>query len=717
MTSNHHAINSDLIAWLEDLYTVKVKGDTAFASNQWRIVKKENGKETLIDAACFIEEGFVYLQRKEPYQAGVRYEVVSPDNRRAHVLSGKAVRTLLFDDLYAYDGDDLGARCHRGETLFAVWAPTAEEVHLVIHRHTKHEKEAVHVMKRTIRGVWRMELQGEHHGLCYTYRVFVNGVWQETPDPYAASSTLNGDQSVVIDWRKIPDKAYAIPKTAITDAIIYEVHVRDFTAHLYSGVKQKGKYLGWTERDTKTPNGCTSALSYIKELGVTHVQLLPVHDFGSVDETKEPPAYNWGYDPVQHFVPEGSYVVNKHQPEARIRELKQLIDTLHQHGIGVILDVVLNHFYKIETASLEKIVPGYYFRYDDYGLLSNGTGVGNDTASERYMMRKYIIDCLLHWIRHYQVDGFRFDLMGIHDVTTMQEVSCRLREEKPSVFLYGEGWNMNTVLADKQKASINQAPQLGKRVGFFNDRFRNTVKGNIFGSLGFIHGERADVDVDNVAFVMRGSIRWEEKKKTGLFTAPSQSINYVECHDNHTLWDQLNIQGDMSLEEKRKMHRLTLVMVLTAQGVPFLHGGQEFFRTKYGVENSYNAPVWINQFDWEQREIHNENVEFLKNLIQIRKQFDGFRMQTTAVIERRFQQLAQPKDLFIFKIHKVEHKENAKDLYVLFNHTKNPRKVVLPEKGIYQVIVDGERASLIPLKTIHSNTIEVQPVSAVILYK
>ncbi|SDH72272.1 type I pullulanase [Alteribacillus bidgolensis] len=706
-----------LVAWMEDLYTAKVKGPVTTPMNEWKIIQKENDKETDIVTTTTFSNGVLIFQVEEPFLAGKRYEVRGPAKQSAHLLSGKAVRTPLFDKLYAYSGTDLGAVCTNNATHFAVWAPTAEEVMLMIYERDKTNPKDSIPMQRSERGVWRIKLTGCQHGLRYTYKVFVNGMWQESLDPYASSSTLNGQHSVVINWEKLDGKArnpvQPPPMGQKTDAIIYEVHVRDFTAHLYSGVRNKGKYLGWTEKG-KTPEGYSTTIPYLKEMGVTHIQLLPVQDFGSVDELKNSPAYNWGYDPIHHFVPEGSYAVNKSQPESRIIELRQLIDTLHCEGLRVVLDVVFNHFYVRENASLEKLVPGYYFRYGNDDLPADGTGVGNDTASERTMMKKYIIDCLLHWLNNYEVDGFRFDLMGIHDVHTMKEAAFVLHQKKPSLLLYGEGWNMHTPLEENQKATIEQASQLGGKIGFFNDRFRDAVKGHLSGSNGFIHANQDCENLDNIAFYMRGSIDWSSRQREGIFVDASQSINYVECHDNYTLWDQLKIRDDFSKEERIKMHRLATTMVLTAQGIPFLHAGQEFFRTKFGVENSYNAPVWINQIDWERRELFHSNIEYVKGLIQIRKRFEAFRLQNAAEISKRFERLEAPKDTLFFKLHKNK-KEN--NLYVILNASRQSAAVPLPDVGIYQVIVDDERASLIPLKAVHSNRIEVRPISAMILYK
>ncbi|MFB4163079.1 type I pullulanase [Alteribacillus sp. JSM 102045] len=710
-------VNDPLIAWMEDLYTAKVKGPLTPPLNNWKIVRVENGKETDLQGVPAFTDGLLTFRVQHPFVAGKRYEVKGPNKQRAHLLSGKAVRTSQFDELYAYDGDDLGAVSTKAETNFAVWAPTAEEVMLMIYEPDKTHAKKSYPMKRSERGVWRLQITGSQHGLRYTYRAYVNGFWQETADPYALSSTLNGEQSVVLDWEKLnakdDEQVYPPPMARKTDAIIYEAHVRDFTAHLYSGVKNKGKYLGWVETNGKTYEGYSTTIAYLKELGVTHIQLLPIQDFGSVDETKDAPSYNWGYDPVHHFVPEGSYVNDKYNPEARILEFQSLIQTLHREGFRVIMDVVFNHFYIRENSSLEKLVPGYYFRYGENDLPSDGTGVGNDTASERKMMRKYIIDCLKHWIHYYKIDGFRFDLMGIHDIHTIKKAASILFQMNPSLLLYGEGWNMATPLQEDQKATIEQAHQLGSNIGFFNDQFRDAVKGQPYKHNGFIQGHQYIIDL---AYYMRGSVEWPGKQKEGMFLEASQSINYVECHDNYTLWDQLSVDTECTEQERMKMHRLATVMVFTAQGIPFLHAGQEFFRTKFGVENSYNAPVWINQIDWERRQLFHSNVQYVKGLIQIRKRFGALRLQTPDEINEHFEHIPTPQGILAFKLRKQK-EEEANDLYVMLNASRQAQEVHLPDDGSFQLIVDDERASLIPLKAIHSNRMKIRPISAMIVYK
>ena len=417
----------------------------------------------------------------------------------------------------------------------------------------------------------------------------------------------------------------------MTDAILYELHIRDATIHPNSGVNKKGTYKGLMEEETVGRNGTLTGLSYIKDLGVTHVELLPLHCFGGIDEVNPASAYNWGYNPLYYNIPTGFYVTNLSDPYNRIVECKQLIETFHDHGIRVIIDVVYNHVYERELSSFEKLVPGYYFRHGEDGMPSNGTGVGNDIASERKMMRKFIIESVLYWLTEYNVDGFRFDLMGILDVETMNELEKEVRKIKQDALLLGEGWDLQTPLPLEEKATLNNANKM-LCIAQFNDQFRDGIKGSTFNinKRGFAFG--GHVDCNHLQYIVAGSLL--SMKETGLFLEPVQSINYVECHDNMTMWDKLVQSNPESEEILKRRHRLATAMVILSQGIPFLHAGQEFYRTKQGNENSYNANDEINQLDWDQKEKEMETVNYIKGLIAIRKGHGAFRLQNADLIKK-----------------------------------------------------------------------------------
>ncbi|WP_157843035.1 type I pullulanase [Bacillus sp. FJAT-44742] len=707
-------------AWFETLSKIVVESTSPIEETQWQLVQKQknSNRDTDILASFSITGNRLIFTLDYPLVMGEGYFVITPSGARIRVLSGSAVRTEEFDRLYAYHGNDLGAVWGPSYTEFAVWAPTAEKVSLLLYNAEASRPKISLLMNKTEKGVWRYTLKGNHEGLLYTYQVFVNGVWHETVDPYAKSLTANGRHGAVIRTSEDSLRPERPPFISPVDAIIYEAHVRDMTTHLKSGVREKGKYSGLAERGTRIEReNITTALEHIIEMGVTHVQLLPVNDFGSVDENRPFMNYNWGYDATHHFSPEGSYATDPDNPFSRIEELKNLIHTFHEAGLRVVLDVVFNHVYIKEDSPFEKLVPGYYFRYDEHGLPSDGTGVGNDTASERAMMRKYIVDCISYWAEEYQVDGFRFDLMGIHDIKTMKAVRQAVNQIDSSILIYGEGWDMPTPIPYEEKAIMAHGKHL-EGIGFFNDAFREAMKGSSFNikERGFINGKReAEIEVEKY---MHGSIPLQTGAPS-LFTDPAQSINYIECHDNMTVWDQLKVSVPEANERLyEKMQRLALTAVLTAQGIPFIHAGQEFCRTKHGHVNSYNAPDWLNQMDWERKKQYRKTVEYVKGLIKIRKEIPALRLRDQEEIQKRFSYIQTPPHVVGFHIKRLSEEEDFKELIVFLNGAWEKVEVSLP-KGIKscQVIVDDQRASLIPLKTIDSSTIAVPAISATILYR
>lgn len=626
---------------------------------------------------------------------------------------GSIVRTEQFDSLFFDDGP-LGAHYTPDSTVFRVWAPVAVEMKIkykVVGESDFFEAS----MERTERGVWQFTLQGDHHLTEYIYRAKVNHDWIETTDPYARSVTINGERSVVIDLQKTdPDQWQRSEKRmnlrSKTDSIIYELHIRDFTIHPDSGVRHKGKYLGITERSTKTSKGTTTGLDYLKNLAITHVQLMPVADFGSVDETKPDTQYNWGYDPVHFFAPEGSYATEPNDPVLRIKELKTLIRTLQDNGLSVILDVVFNHVYKLEESSFEKLVPGYYFRYDGGGNPVNGTGVGNDTASERKMVRKFITDALLYWLNEYKVDGFRFDLMGIHDVETMNIAAQKLKSLNPGIFLLGEGWDLNTNLEPEKRATLSSAKVLPD-YSFFNDSFRDSVKGSIFidGTAGFINGNQEHSIKDQILRSLSGYAGKNDK-----FLSAKQSINYTECHDNHTLYDLLKIRHPHENESQRKKRQqLALAFTLFSRGVPFIHSGQEFYRTKYGVENSYNMPDRINAFNWHDCEKYESDVKYFRELIKIRNEQPVFHDEAGSI-----NQLYElPECIFGVEItHPMTDKKvkcyNWQRVLLLFNQSLKAVEIPI-QHDYWKIAVENEKCAV---KNMDSNAYFINPLSFSLLF-
>ena len=491
------------------------------------------------------------------------------------------VQSPVFDKKYSFDGE-LGALYTPQRTILRLWAPTALSVEVIVYESLYRKEKKRHTMGKGGRGTHELIMIGDYAGTAYKYAItFPDGKVVETVDPYSYATTANGERSVIMDAVNTNPKRWGArlePIASPVDAIIYELHIRDFTISPTSGVTNKGKFLGVVEEGTLSVNGDSTGLDYLKELGVSHVQILPMADFYTVNELKPLEQYNWGYDPQNFNVPEGSYATNPYQPEVRILEMKEMIQGLHDAGIRVIMDVVYNHVYLPKLHALEKTVPGYYFRRNEDGTLCNGTGVGNDTASERFMMRKYIIDSITYWAKNFHLDGFRFDLMGIHDIETMNEIRIALDEIDPSIIMLGEGWNLNTNLPPSEKAVQQNADRM-PGVAHFNDALREAIKGSDFDSgndTGFITGK--PFMEGWIATNLQGGAYYPVNR--GNYKTPAQMVQYVEAHDNLTLYDKLKVSLPWDDEDFRmRRHLLASSFVLLSQGIPFIHAGQEFMRT------------------------------------------------------------------------------------------------------------------------------------------
>lgn len=627
---------------------------------------------------------------------------------------GKVIRSEEFDNLFYYGGNDLGNTYTAQHTKFRLWAPTASEAKLVTYKNWNDKIGAEINMQQGEKGTWTAELKGNQKGLLYTYKVKIGDKWTEAVDPYVRAASVNGDKGAVVDLEETNPKKWKANKKpkfkTPEDAIIYELHVRDLSIQPESGIKQKGKYLGVTEKGTKGPEGVKTGLDYIKDLGVTHVQFLPIFDYASVnEETLNKPQYNWGYDPKNFNVPEGSYSTNPYEPTVRITELKQMVQTLHDNNLRVVMDVVYNHMYNAAESNFHKLVPGYYYRYNEDGTFANGTGVGNDTASERKMMRKFMIDSVTYWAKEYNLDGFRFDLMGIHDYETMNEIRKAVNQIDPSIILHGEGWDLNTPLAAELKANQKNAEKM-KGIAHFNDNIRDGLKGSVFEEKenGFVNGKQNMED--RIKKGITAGIDYDTNSST--YQDPEQVLTYVEAHDNHTLWDKLELTNPGDSEELRKqMHKLSSSILLTSQGIPFLHAGQEFMRTKYGDHNSYKSPDLINQMDWLRRATFNNEVDYMKGLIELRKKYSAFRMTSAEQIKTHVSFIDAPKNTIAYTI------AGNKNEYFTVAHNANREavEITLPSKGPWKVLVDSKQAGSKPLYVVHDNKIKVPALSSFVL--
>ena len=601
------------------------------------------------------------------------------------------VRSNDFDNYFSYDGE-LGALYEKEGTLLRVWTPTAKSVEVWIYADDSFKGPSTKIeMVQKPKGIFEAYLPGDQHGTIYVYKIlFLNNRESISVDPYARATTVNGMKSVIADLNRTnPDgwgerlPAFGLPE----EAIIYELHIRDFSISETSGIVNKGKFLGLTEKNTQNASGRKTGLDYLIDLGITHIQILPMFDYATVDEANlTEPQYNWGYDPLNYNVPEGSYSTDPFDPFNRIFELKQMIRTLHENGLRVIMDVVYNHVYDPKDQALERTVPGYFYRYNADGSLANGTGVGNDTASERHMMRKYIIDSVKYWAKEYHLDGFRFDLMGIHDSVTMNAIREALDKIDPSIIIIGEGWEMSTPLPEDLKASQRNA-QAMPRIAHFNDSIRIALKGSDFGDekdRGFISGKNylEDLLLRNIKGAMHLSSH-------SSYVDPEQVIQYVEAHDNLTLYDKLlRSNPDDSEEVRIKRHTLATSIVLLSQGVPFIHGGQEFLRTKAGVANSYQSPDEINQFEWERVTTFQESVAYVKGLIALRKSEYLFRLHTIEEIEAHFTILSENFNIVAFSLTNSE-----KKYIVIFNGNRSD-VIFRIQKGKYAILVEDNQVFL-----------------------
>ena len=554
--------------------------------------------------------------------------------------------TTVFDseefiNNYTYDGDDLGAVISGSATTFKVWAPTASKVVLnLFTAGNGGEAYASLEMNKADRGVWELTVDDCGHGTYYTYSVTTAAGTQEAVDPYAKAAGLNGDRGMVVDldltdpegWEN--DQVVTLEK--YTDAIIWEVHVRDFSNNIASSAYQ-GKYLAFTEHGLTNSSGVSVGVDYLLNLGVTHIHLLPVYDYASVDESSNT-SFNWGYDPKNYNVPEGSYSTDPTRGEVRITEFKQMVQSLHNDGLGVVMDVVYNHTYSANS-NLNKIVPYYYYRYTTSGDNSNGSGCGNDTASERYMFRKYMVDSVSYWAEEYDLDGFRFDLMGLHDVETMQAIEQAVHAINPDAIIYGEAWTLSTNAYNN--ATLATQSNLGKvtategaagAVAAFNDAIRDGLKGSVFESTGqgYINGAYA-ANATKVQFGIMGGIT---NNGVGWSIPGAAVINYMSAHDNNTLWDKLHLSNpDNTEEELQAMNRLGAAIVIISKGTPFWQAGEEMLRTKVNAdgsfnENSYNASDAVNNIDWEALTATSDEYAMMcyyKGLIEMRQAYSIFR--------------------------------------------------------------------------------------------
>lgn len=636
-------------------------------------------------------------------------------------------------DKLAYNGDDLGAAYTKGATTFKVWSPTAERVQVLIYATGSDEEEdskyisANEMTYDDKTGVWSATVTGDLLNKYYTYNVYTGKKGKETVDIYAKAVGVNGNRGMIVDlastnptdWDK--DKHVSVDNQS--EAVVWEVNVKDFSNDPASGIsaKNRGKYLAFTENNTtvNASGTSTTGVAYLKELGVNYVQLLPIFDFGSVDEASKEDQFNWGYDPKNYNVPEGSYSSNPYDGNVRINEVKQMVQAIHNNNMGVVMDVVFNHTYEGAKSWFNITVPDYYYRFTDSGTWSNGSGCGNDTASEHLMFRKYMVDSVVYWAKEYHIDGFRFDLMGLHDVETMNAIRAALDELEggEKILMYGEGWSLGTnaepgtVMATQQNMK-----KLSDRIGAFNDGIRDGIKGSNFNASegGYIQGGQGQASVKSGITAEVGN--WAN--------FPTQTVTYNSCHDNYTLWDKLVATSgsidDYKLRDEKlvSMNKLAAAITLTSQGISFFQAGEEFARTKRGDENSYRSSSKINQLDWERRNDYSDLVQYYAGLIEIRKNFAPFTDPTeTSVKNIKFIENL-PKGVIAYTLkNDLKDKNQWKQVAVMFNATAENVEVELPEglANDWVVVVNGDSAGLGGLSVVNGNKAVVKSGTALML--
>ena len=618
------------------------------------------------------------------------------------------------------------------ETKFTLWAPTAEEVRVLLYD-SGNEGSAYQTLSLEMGedGIWNTSIKEDLKGKFYTFNVKVNGKWLgDTPGIMAKAVGVNGKRAAVIDLRSTDPEGWANDVRPLlkdyADIIVYEMHHRDFSLDSVSGIRNKGKFLALTELGTTTSQGEKTGIDHLKELGVTHVHILPSYDYASVDESKPDKAqYNWGYDPQNYNVPDGSYSTDPYKPDVRIKEFKQMVQALHKAGIRVVLDVVYNHTFNTEESNFERTVPGYFYRQTKDGKPANGSGCGNETASDRAMMRKYMVESVLYWINEYHIDGFRFDLMGIHDIETMNEIRAAVDKIDPSIFIYGEGWAASAPQLDQEelamKANIYKMP----RIAAFSDEMRDGLRGGWDDDRkgAFLIGQPGHEM--SIKFGLVGAVKHPQVindsvnySKEPWALQPTQMISYVSCHDDMCLADRLKAtMPDATDEERASLHKLAETFVFTSQGVPFIFAGDEMMRDKKGIHNSYNSPDSINTIDWRNKTIHHDVFDYVRELITLRKNHPAFRMGDADKVRQYMEFLpVEGSNLVTFILKDNANGDSWKNIIVAFNSRKEPAKLSIPA-GRYTIVCKDGKIKQSGMGQVSGNEIIVPARSAMIIHQ
>ena len=606
------------------------------------------------------------------------------------------------------------------KTEFAVWAPSAGAAQLKLYKSASDQEAFMTVdMKLGKDGLWKAVVKEDLKGTFYTFQVQHDGQWlSETAGIAAKAVGVNGWRGAVIDWNETDPEGWAedkSPEIKPSDIIVYEMHHRDFSIHETSGISNKGKYLALTEEGTKNPDGLATGIDHLKELGVTYVQLLPSTDFITVDEEHlENNQYNWGYDPFNYNAVEGSYSTDPFNPVTRIKEFKQMIQSLHMAGMRVILDVVYNHTTDASKTGFERTMPGYFYRMRENGTYYDGSGCGNETASEQAMFRKYMIESLEWWMKEYHIDGFRFDLMAIHDIETMNIISERLHAIDPAVVIYGEGWAAMAPAYPEEEIALKVNTHMLNKIGAFSDNIRDAVRGPLgCENAGFMDGVAGNKA--NVEFGIAGGVEHPQVSVERWTNNPLQHVSYVSCHDDHCLRDRLEEATKATEAERLAMVKLAQTAVYTSQGIPFIFNGEELYRHKQGVKNSYNKPDSINAIDWTYKTQYKDLVDYYAALAAIRHEHPGFCLADAELVREKLQFIEVDDPCVVaFRINNLSGIDSARSLTVLLNGSKKAVKINIPA-GNYVVLAQNGKADVDGLGASSTRYCTAGPTSATIM--
>lgn len=647
-------------------------------------------------------------------------------------LQASPVDDAALSALPSYNGSDLELTVDNSGTHWRLWSPMATHARVLIYDNGLNTAAIDTLdMKRGENGTWTASKPEKLYGKYYTFQIEHNGKWlAETPGVWAKAVSPNGARAAIIDFNATNPEGWANdrgPKIdAITDAVIYEMHHIDMSGHANSGIVNKGKFLALTEPSTTNGQGASTGIDHLKELGVTHVHILPSFDYNSVDETRlNVPQYNWGYDPVNYNAPEGSYSTNPNDPATRVREMKEMIKALHDAGIGVVMDVVYNHTAENDGSNFSKTAPGYYYRLRPDGSYSDASGCGNETASERAQMRDFIVNSVKYWADEYHIDGFRFDLMAIHDIDTMNEVAKTLKEVRPEIFVYGEGWTAGDSPLPVEKRALKDNAYMMPDVAVFSDDIRDAVKGHYSNASdrGFATGKAGNEETVKIGIVGATAHPQVDYSKGNNSKAPyaknpTQVINYVSCHDDLCLTDKLHKSmtepGETDADRMRAA-KLAQTIVFTSQGTPFMFAGEEIFRDKKGVHNSYKSPAEINAIDWNLKTANADQFNYYKELIKLRRSHPAFRMTKAEDVARNlvFDKVKSPL-LISYSLKNNANGDSWKEIKVVFNGSKETQTVNVG-KGDWKVIARDGRLEAEGFDTTRGGRLEVAPTSALIL--